>query len=98
MSSFIAVRAVDPLTDKDDCNKIYLRPQNIVHIEPWSGPFNIMAWGPDGRCVQTGRTKDVLGGTMILLAVGGQRVLYDKTSDVLERIEIAENGYPTASD
>ena len=94
MSIFIKVRGVDAMSNEDNANPIYLRPHNIIHIEPWDRQFGINCIAPNGQCMPTGNFKHVLG-CMIVLAAGGQRVLYNSAEEVVAMIEEFENGYPS---
>jgi len=84
---FIAFSGIDPFSDKDGAsNTIYVRPDNIYHIEQYTGPFQLQAYGPDGKLVYTGKFKQIIGGSLLWLAVGGQRIVTESPATVLETI------------
>jgi len=90
-TTFIQLKEADPIIDDDGAfNIIYVRPIQIVQFEPYSGPFNLQAFGPDGRLTATGRFKQVLGGSMVLLHNAGGRIVYDSPAEILEKIREAE--------
>lgn len=86
-SPFIMLKAADPWTDDPTAyNEMYLRPNVIMHFEPYSGPVTIAAWGPNGTCQPTGKCKHVLGGTLVALYSGGTRVFLDTPSEIATMI------------
>lgn len=87
MDKFIALSGIDPFSEKENAvNPIYVRPNNIVHLEPFSGPFHLQAFGPDGRVSTTGRFKQIIGGSLIFLGMGGQRIVSENPQQVLEML------------
>ena len=90
-STFITLKAADPLTDDEGAfNIIHLRPIQVIQFEPYSGPFRLQAYGPDGNLALTGQSKQVLGGSMVLLGGNGGRIVYDTPSEILAKIKEAE--------
>jgi hypothetical protein len=87
MTNFIELQAIDPFIEDDNTgNTIYVKASNIIHIESYSGPFQMQAYGPDGRLTMTGKSKQVIGGSIIMLGIGGQRICIDSASSILEKI------------
>ena len=94
MSDFIRLNAVDPFSNKEDAfNPIYVRPRNVAHVENFSGPFPLQAYGPDGRLTTTGKHRDVLCAGLLYLAVGGSRVVKETPDEVMELITDAEKSF-----
>lgn len=82
---FIELNAVDPFTEGEDAfNPVYIAENNVVHIEGFSGPFQLQAYGPDGRVTVTGRSKQIIGGSLLILGVGGYRIVRESPKAVLE--------------
>jgi hypothetical protein len=90
MNNFIKLKMVDPMTETDEANEVYIRPGHILQVEPYIGPFGIQAWGPDGKCSYTGRFKQVSGSLMLLYG-GSQRVVQESVKDVMAKINEAES-------
>lgn len=89
--NFIEVNAYDPYSDDPAAtNVVYIRPENIVHIELYSGPYGIMAYAPNGQCMPTGRVKMIVNASLIMLAMGGTRIVNDTPSQLLEKIKVAD--------
>lgn len=85
---FIPLSGIDPFSEEPDAaNTIYVRPENIIHMEFYSGPFGLQAYGPDGKCTFTGKHKQILGGTMVWLGVGGQRIVLETPKAIMELIK-----------
>lgn len=85
---FITLKATDNWTeDPAGYNDMYLRPNAIMHFEPYSGPVGIHAWGPNGTCQATGKFKQILGGSLAVLYGGGTRVFLDTPLEILQKIQ-----------
>jgi hypothetical protein len=85
---YIALSGIDPFSEKIDAvNTIYIRPHIIVHIEGYSGMMHLVAYGPDGRVTPTGKFKQVLCGSMLMLASGGTRIVSESPRQVLDLVE-----------
>lgn len=81
----IVLHAMDAFSDKDDAtNPIYILPQNIIQFERYSGPFHLQAYAPDGRPMPTGKFKQVLCGSLVMLAVGGARIVAENPEQIVE--------------
>jgi len=87
--TFIKLKMVDPMTESDDANEVYMRPTHIVHIEPYMGPFGLQAFGPDGKCTHTGKYKQVSGSLMMLYG-GAQRIVQETPQEIIGKIDAAE--------
>lgn len=86
--TFITLKAADPFTaDPTAYNEMYIRPNAIMHFEPYSGPFSLQAWGPNGALQHTGSFKQILCGTLVMLYGGGCRIYLDSPSDVMSKIK-----------
>jgi len=82
---YITLNAIDPFSEEDSAtNPIYLIAHNIVHFEHYSGPFHLQAWAPNGQVMTTGKYKQLLGCTLLFLAVGGQRIVSESPQQFLE--------------
>lgn len=89
--NFIEVNAFDPYSeDPSDTNVIYIRPQNVVHIELYSGPYGIMAYAPNGQSMPTGKIKMIINASLIMLAMGGTRIVKETPSELIEKIKVAD--------
>lgn len=90
-NKFIVLKAADPLTeDPASFNEMYIRPHTIMHFEPYSGPFGVQAWGPNGALQHTGRFKQILCGTLAMLYGGGCRIYLNSPTDIMKKITEAE--------
>lgn len=88
MKKFVALSGIDPFSEKPDAtNTIYLLPQNIIHIEGFSGPYQLQSYGPDGRLVLNGKFKQILGGSVLFLGIGGQRIVTEDPKTIIEVLE-----------
>jgi hypothetical protein len=84
---FMSLSGIDPFSDKEDAtNPIWIKPENIIQIEPYSGTFPLQAYGPDGRLMQTGKFKTIIGGSLVIIAPGGSRVISEPPAKVLEML------------
>lgn len=94
MNDFVKLNAVDPFShDEDAFNAIYVRPRNIAHVETFSGPFPLQAYGPDGRITTTGQHRQVLCASLVYLAVGGSRIVKETPDEVMELLVDAEKSF-----
>ena len=93
MNTFIKLHAADPFSEEDDAfNPIFVRAENIAHIETFMGPFTLQAFGPDGRCVPNGKHRVIQGG-LVMLAVGGSRVVKETPADVMALMAESEQSF-----
>lgn len=85
MNQFITLHCPDPFSDEEGSfNPVHLRATNVVHVEGFSGPFQLQAYGPDGRIVPINKHKQIIGGSLVILAIGGYRIVRESPSQVLE--------------
>ena len=85
MNNFITLYCPDCFTEGEDAfNPVFIRAGNIVHIEGFSGPFQLQAYGPDGRVVPINKHKQIVGGSLVILAVGGYRIVREDPKTVLD--------------
>lgn len=93
MNQFIELKGIDPYSkDPSDCNSIYIKINNILQIENFSGFFPIIKFGAN-QIEQTGETKFIVSGSLVLLHIGGQRVVLDKPKDIVNIVEKVINGF-----
>jgi len=83
--NFIKIKMADSMTEEDTANDVYIRPHMIMQIEPYSGPFGLHSFGPDGRAMANGKHKQILGGSLIML--GNQsRVCHDSPDVIMQKL------------
>lgn len=94
MMWFIKVHATDPYSEEDDAyNAIYVRPGNIAHIESYSGPISLQGIGPDGRSCPNGKSRMIVGAGLIMLGVGGTRIVRETPDEIIALIQETEKTF-----
>ena len=91
MANFIELSGIDSFSDDlNAVNTIYLRPNTIMHIELFSGPYPLSGYAPNGAIVASGRTKQIINGSILILSDHSRRIVAEHPSVVLEMVKDVE--------